>query len=103
MATAKMAIAILAWQEPEEGMCSIPFPDSDLSDLEDTTAWFKNAAGDDWGETIASIHLTRKKTQIMSEEIDPWNDLACNMRYTTGEGIYKTDCPILKKHGIERS
>lgn len=69
--------------------------------LEDIKRWTKKEAGSEWGKTIPRITLLPDDD---SNSIDTLlvQEFADAIRYSTGEGVYKTDCPVFASHGIVR-
>jgi hypothetical protein len=108
---ATMIACILTWTEPEEGDHAIFFPNEAEADLREVAAYVDAKMGDSVGDTIAKMRLfpytgpmalgyIPKGTETIGE--DPWDDLALNIRYSSGEELYDEDCPALKRRGQER-
>lgn len=102
-----MLIVTLRWTEPEDGTHRIVFPDGDEAEVKELAAYLKEKWGDDYGETVASVKAKRglrlrKGEAVDAADEDPWKDLALNVRYTSGEGLYDKDIPIFAKRGIAR-
>jgi len=98
-----MIVVVLSWLEPDQGAHAILFPDAAKADLRKVTKWVEKQAGDEYGNTIARIDLVQKWLPPDDGESGAWEDLALNIRYSSGEELYEKDCPMLKKHGVERS
>jgi hypothetical protein len=105
-----MIVCTLVWTEPQEGSHTIFFADDCLTDLFEVAKFVKDKMGDEVGETIASMKIQQKKEgthgraflQENTVRLDPWDDLALNIRYSSGEELYDEDCPAFTKHGQER-
>jgi hypothetical protein len=100
-----MIVCTLRWTEPEDGTHTMLFPNNeDLTDLMEVAAFCKKSFGNEVGHTIASMKLEQKGQSGAEDPLGnlPWNDLALNVRYSSGEDLYEKDCPEFKKRGIER-
>ena len=83
-----MIVVVLTWQEPQEGAHAI---------------LFQKIMGDEGGVTIARMTLVQKGRSEDNGENDRWEELALNLRYSSGEELYDVDNHIFKRRGIERS
>jgi hypothetical protein len=97
-----MLIVTLHWQEPQEGSHVIVFPDGTMEDLAEIAEFVDLHHGDAVGETIAKMECHPQKGEVPPSEEDPWEDLALNLRYSSGEELYEEDCEVFTKHGVER-
>jgi hypothetical protein len=92
------------WSEPDNGSETIQLVDASEADVNDIINWAKKEAGTEWGTTIPGIRLQKSTSAIMGKvELMPLASFADSIRYSTGEGIYSSDCPEFSAKGIERS
>jgi hypothetical protein len=99
LAQIDIIVCTLRWTEPTPGSHVILFPNDAFEDLLEVSNFCKKSFGNEVGETIAEISLHQKKGE---PDEDPWGDLALQVRYSSGEGLYQRDCPVFVKHGIAR-
>jgi hypothetical protein len=88
----------ISWKEPEEGYTKFEVLLSD-QEVQDVAAWSRNDAAAEWGITIPKIRTVSGESDVLFDA----RTFAEAIRYNTGEGVYKTDCPVFVKHGITRS
>lgn len=100
-----MIACVLVWTEPQEGSEVILFEDSAMGDLVKVKAFVDDECGDEVGCSIARMDLHEKTiNQLYRDDVaGSWEDLALNIRYSSGEELYENDCPVFKGLGIERS
>lgn len=92
-------IVAIKWLEPDEGSWVVSIPGLTESDVKNIRSWVKKEVGQEYGVSIPAI-------RVMSG--DHWEkasigEFASALRYDTGEGIYRTNCPVFSDYGIVRS
>ncbi len=98
-----MIVVVLSWQEPQPGAHAILFPNESHGLLVQVAEWVEKKAGDEYGSTIARVDLVQKGRSEDEGEKGAWEDLALNVRYSSGEELYDEDCPVFKELGVERT
>lgn len=97
-----MVLISLYWLEPEEdSWINIQVDGVSEEELREIQAWARQEAGENWGVTIPSIRIVSNGPVLPTNKI-PLEDFAAAIRYNTGEGVYKHDCPVFAAHGIVR-
>jgi hypothetical protein len=88
----------LKWLEPEPGKAKLNIP---LSQDEVTVLieFMKGQVGESYGDTVVSLKVLPYDSKV--EPIDI-NQLATEIRYNSGEGIYSDDYPLFSNNGISR-
>ena len=106
MARTSKVIA-LSWEEPEQGSHAevASLDEAGWEDVESAIEWVEGQAGDEYGVTIvrADLHPTRARGGDRTDTADVLQDLALQVRYSSGEGVYGEDCPAFLKHGVRRA
>ena len=80
---------------------TIVFGAQDFNDLQEVQIWVRDQAGADYGLTVPSVAVKQNRT-LQLPAPDRWEQLANQLRYTTGEAAYDDDCPVFRKRGIRR-
>jgi hypothetical protein len=103
-----MIVVVLSWTQPVPGTHGILFPDESEIDLGEAIAWLRGRWGDgEWGHFVAEVELESRSPSRLTfqprEVASAWADLALNVRYAGGEGLYEIDCPAFARRGIRRA
>ena len=88
----------LSWEEPETGKAFLDVPLSQ-NDVQDLIVYLKASCGVEYGISVPSVAIVKRKG---AEKVSV-QELADSVRYSTGEGIFQTDCQLFVDYGIERS
>ena len=90
---------LLLWKEPEEGNATVLVDGLSKDDVTGLARWVEGDVGAEYGVTVPSLQLVEGEA---GERTDV-QGLADSIRYSTGEDVFRSDCPLFASRGVARS